>query len=174
MKFAEVNGLSKVAFVEQFGGLYEHSPWIALGAASARPFVDVEAMLASMSEVVRASGTEVQLALVRAHPELGHRAGIDPDLTSDSASEQASAGLDRLTVADYGRFRTLNDSYRARFGMPFVICVRSVAKPGQSATTVIMDEMERRLRAAPDEELQEALAQIDAIAALRLKDLVTP
>ncbi|GBQ85636.1 2-oxo-4-hydroxy-4-carboxy-5-ureidoimidazoline decarboxylase [Gluconobacter albidus] len=173
MKISDVNALSAEAFVAQFGGLYEHSPWVAEGALKARPFADVDAMLSAFAQVVRSAGAEAQLALVRAHPELGHRAGIDPDLTEHSASEQASAGLDRLTPAEYERFRGLNDAYRARFSMPFVICVRKVAAPGKAAKTVIMDEMERRLAGAPEQELTEALTQIDAIAGLRLKDLVT-
>ncbi|MBM3097418.1 2-oxo-4-hydroxy-4-carboxy-5-ureidoimidazoline decarboxylase [Gluconobacter cerinus] len=173
MKTSDVNAMTSDVFVQTFGGLYEHSPWVAEGALAARPFAGVEAMLAAFSDVVRNAGEEAQLALVRAHPELGHRAGIDPDLTAESASEQASAGLDRLTPAEYERFKTLNAAYGTAFSMPFVICVRKVAAPGQVAKTVIMDEMERRLGGAPEAELKEALSQIDAIAGLRLKDLVT-
>ncbi|EHH68017.1 2-oxo-4-hydroxy-4-carboxy-5-ureidoimidazoline decarboxylase [Gluconobacter morbifer] len=172
MSIADVNALSVEDFIRTFGALYEHSPWVAEAAAQARPFADVDAMLRALSKAVRDAGPTAQKALVRSHPELGHRAGVDPDLTAESTSEQASAGLDRLTPAEYERFRALNDLYHDKFAMPFVICVRRVAAQGRPPKTVIMDEMERRLNGGADAELNEALLQIDAIAGLRLKDLV--
>jgi len=172
VRFAEVNALSDEAFVARFGALYEHSPWVALGALGARPFEDVAGMLGVVSRVVREAGEARQLALVRAHPELGNRAGIDPALTEASASEQGSLGLDRLSAAEYERFRALNAAYRAKFGMPFVICVRRVGTKA-AGKAVILEAMERRLGSVPEVELVEALAQIDAIAGFRLRDMVT-
>ncbi|MEJ5155446.1 2-oxo-4-hydroxy-4-carboxy-5-ureidoimidazoline decarboxylase [Gluconobacter wancherniae] len=171
MNIQNVNALSVQEFVDVFGAAYEHSPWIAECAALKRPFADLKTMLQAFSEVVKSSGEAVQLKLVRAHPELGHRAGVDPELGAASASEQASAGLDRLSPEEYSRFKVLNEAYLQKFGMPFVICVR-LAGQG-AAKTVIMDAMERRLEGSAKEELVEALTQIDAIAGLRIKDIVT-
>ncbi|GAN53838.1 2-oxo-4-hydroxy-4-carboxy-5-ureidoimidazoline decarboxylase [Tanticharoenia sakaeratensis] len=168
LDLAGVNALSDDAFVERFGALYEHSPWVAADAARRRPFASFDAMRAALSDAVRAAGPERQLALVRAHPELGHRAGIDPDLSRESRSEQGTVGLDRLTPDEYAHFRALNDAYSAKFAMPFVICVRRANK------AIILDAMEKRLQSTPDVELATALAQIDMIAALRLEDQVDP
>lgn len=159
-----IDAASEEAFVMRFGDLYEHSPWIAREAWKSRPFADAEAFLAVTSDIVRRAGRERQLELVRAHPELARKFGVDPDLERLSASEQAGAGLDRLSEDEFVEFRALNDSYRERFGMPFVICVRKATKP------VIRAEIRRRLMQSPEAELQEALRQIGQIAALRLKD----
>ncbi|AOX19401.1 2-oxo-4-hydroxy-4-carboxy-5-ureidoimidazoline decarboxylase [Kozakia baliensis] len=159
-----IDAASEEVFVARFGDLYEHSPWIAREAWRARPFADADAFLAALSAVVRRSGEKKQRALVQAHPELARKFGVDSELGRLSASEQAGAGLDRLSPEEFTQFRALNDAYRARFDMPFVICVRKADKAS------IRSELERRLAQSLKEELEEALRQIDQIAALRLKD----
>ncbi|GAB6968064.1 2-oxo-4-hydroxy-4-carboxy-5-ureidoimidazoline decarboxylase [Komagataeibacter kakiaceti JCM 25156] len=161
-----VNTLSPVRFVELFGALYEHSPWVAHRAHAHGPFADDQDMLAAMRhELERAHDTE-KLELIRAHPELAQRMGVDPTLTSASAVEQASAGLDRLTPEEFARFRALNDAYSAKFGIPFIICVRQSDKEG------ILNGMRTRLENTPEAERQAALAEINKIAALRLADVL--
>lgn len=169
MTLADINTMPVAAFVEAFGSVYEHSPWVAAKAAGSRPFADVDGMYRAFSAAMRSASVAEHYALVRAHPELGHRLGVDPGLTDASAREQGGAGLDRLTPEEYAHFRALNDAYGQKFGMPFVICVRKV---GGNAKQVIAQAMERRLASTPECELAEALNQIDAIAALRLHDKV--
>ncbi|GBQ31570.1 2-oxo-4-hydroxy-4-carboxy-5-ureidoimidazoline decarboxylase [Gluconacetobacter azotocaptans] len=161
-----VNTLDAEGFVTLFGPLFEHSPWVAERAASLRPFAGPEAMLATMKALVDGATEAEKLALVRAHPELARRAGLDPTLTQASATEQASAGLDRLSTQEYGRFNQLNDAYAARFAMPFVICVRLSDK------AFILSEMERRVAHTPEQELDTALVEIGKIAGLRLVDIL--
>lgn len=166
MLLQDVNTLSPQQFVETFGGIYEHSPWVAEAAAKQRPFASMQQMKQAFSQAVQQAPESQKLALVRAHPELGHRMGVDPDLSAESTQEQGSAGLDRLSPAEYRQLRDLNDAYQKKFGMPFVICVRQATK------AVILEAMEQRLTSSFTEELAEALKQIDAIAALRLQDKV--
>lgn len=166
IRLQDVNTLSPQQFVEAFGGIYEHSPWVAEAAAKQRPFASMQQMKHAFSQAVQQAPESQKLALVRAHPELGHRMGIDPDLSAESTQEQGSAGLDRLSPAEYRQLRDLNDAYQKKFGMPFVICVRQATK------AVILEAMEQRLTSSFTEELAEALKQIDAIAALRLQDKV--
>lgn len=152
-------------FVAWLGDLYEHSPWIVRAVWPLAPFDHPEAMIEATSGVVLAAGEEKQRALVCAHPELARKFGVDPDLGALSAQEQAGAGLDRLTQAEFESFRRLNDAYRERFGMPFVICVREAGGKGG-----IHAALERRITLSAGQELAEALRQIDRIAALRLND----
>lgn len=166
IRLQDVNTLSPQQFVEAFGGIYEHSPWVAEAAAKQRPFASMQQMKHAFSQAVQQAPESQKLALVRAHPELGHRMGIDPDLSAESTQEQGSAGLDKLSPAEYKQLRDLNDAYQKKFGMPFVICVRQATK------AVILEAMEQRLTSSFTEELAEALKQIDAIAALRLQDKV--
>lgn len=158
----EVMALPDGAFVERFGFLFEHSPWVVERAAARRPFEDLHAGL--MQVVTDASAAE-RLALICAHPELAGKAAIDRTLTAASAQEQASAGLDRLTEAEFDRFHALNAAYRERFGFPFVICVRRTDKAG------ILAAMERRLANDRETEVVAALAEVGEIVRLRLEDL---
>jgi 2-oxo-4-hydroxy-4-carboxy-5-ureidoimidazoline decarboxylase len=140
--------------------LFEHSPWVE-ERADARPSSGDRH--ADLMAVVRDAAPEEQLALIRAHPELAGKAAVDGALTEASAAEQASAGLDRLTRAEFDRFHALNDAYRAKFGFPFIICVRLTDKAG------ILAAMERRLANDRDSEIATALDEIGKIVRLRLE-----
>jgi len=140
--------------------LFEHSPWVE-ARADARPSSGDRH--ADLMAVVHEASREEQLALIRAHPELAGKAAVDGSLTEASAAEQASAGLDRLTQAEYDRFHALNAAYRARFGFPFIICVRLTDKAG------ILAAMERRLGNDRDTEIETAIGQIGEIVRLRLE-----
>jgi 2-oxo-4-hydroxy-4-carboxy-5-ureidoimidazoline decarboxylase len=142
--------------------LFEHSPWVE-ARADARPSSGDRH--ADLMAVVRDSTPEEQLALIRAHPELAGKAAVDGSLTEASAAEQASAGLDRLSQAEFDRFHALNSAYREKFGFPFIICVRLTDKAG------ILAAMERRLANDRDAEIATALDQIGEIVRLRLEDM---
>jgi 2-oxo-4-hydroxy-4-carboxy-5-ureidoimidazoline decarboxylase len=141
--------------------LFEHSPWVE-ERADARPSSGDRH--ADLMAVLHDATPDEQLALIRAHPELAGKAAIDKTLTDASAAEQASAGLDRLTVEEYDRFHALNQAYRERFGFPFIICVRLTDKAG------ILAAMERRLVHERDAEVATALEQIGEIVRLRLQE----
>ena len=141
--------------------LFEHSPWVE-ARADARPSSGDRH--ADLMAVVQAATRAEQLALIRAHPELAGKAVIDRTLTDASAAEQASAGLDQLTPAEFERFHALNTAYRDRFGFPFIICVRLTDKAG------ILTAMQQRLGHEPEAEIATALAEIGKIVRLRLED----
>jgi 2-oxo-4-hydroxy-4-carboxy-5-ureidoimidazoline decarboxylase len=163
MSDTAIMDLSDAEFVERFGALFEHSPWVVERAAGRRPFGDLHAGLMQVLD----DATEAErLSLIRAHPELAGKAAIDRTLTAESTAEQASAGLDRLTEAEFARFHELNAVYRERFGFPFVICVRLTDKAG------ILAAMARRLDNAPDAELSTAIEEVGKIVRLRLEDVL--
>ncbi|HEU0066601.1 MAG TPA: 2-oxo-4-hydroxy-4-carboxy-5-ureidoimidazoline decarboxylase [Sphingomonas sp.] len=141
--------------------LFEHSPWVERRAAARPASGDRHADLMA---VVHDATPDERLALIRAHPELAGKAAIDRTLTHASAAEQASAGLDALTPDEYARFHALNAAYTARFGFPFVICVRHTDKAG------ILAAMEDRLANDPATEIDTAVHQIGEIVRLRLAD----
>ena len=162
----EVNGLDHPAFVARFGGVFEHSPWIADAAWPCRPFTNRAALHAALCAAVQAAGEAAQLGLIRAHPDLVGRAAREGRLGAASASEQSGAGLDQLTLEEVAWFEQHNAAYRARFGFPFIICVRANRKQA------IVAGFETRLRHSPAQERAAALAEIEKIAAFRLADLV--
>jgi len=158
----DFNTLSSEAFVARYAGVVEHSPWVVERAAARRPFADLaEGIIA----VLKDATPDERVAVIRAHPELAGRATIAGTLTAESQSEQASAGLDRMTAPEFERFHALNAAYGARFGFPFVICVRRTDRAG------ILRAMAERLENDRETEVATAMNEIGHIVRLRLETL---
>ena len=159
-----LNSLDQTAFVAALGHLFEHSPWVAEETWAQRPFADAAALHAALCATMRRASREKQLALIRAHPDLAGRLAQQKKLTAESTREQASAGLDQLTDAELTAFTAQNDSYKAKFGFPFIICARLNAK------ATILTAMQTRVGNPPGTEFETALGEIEKIAWLRLQD----
>ena len=156
-------------FISKYGGVYEHSPWVAESvAADAADVDDIDGLAALMVDCVDNAAPEKQLALIRAHPDLAGKAQVAGELTPDSSDEQASAGLDQCSKVEYERFQALNDAYKEKFGFPFVMAVRG------SSRTEILEAFSDRLRNDYDVEFETALAEIHKIARLRLEAMESP
>ncbi len=156
-------------FVEVFGGIFEHSPWIAERAHGLELGPTHDSALgvhAALARVFRSASHEERLGVLRAHPDLAGKLAAAERLTEASTAEQASAGLDALTDDERARFTALNTAYTERFGFPFIIAVRDHDKPS------ILAAFETRLQNDAEVEMKEAAAQVERIAALRLKDLL--
>ncbi|ATJ84025.1 2-oxo-4-hydroxy-4-carboxy-5-ureidoimidazoline decarboxylase [Halomonas beimenensis] len=159
--------LSQAEFVEHYGDIYEHSPWVAelawqrgLGPEQDSP----QGLAEAMGRVLREAEPERQLEVIRAHPDLAGEAAIAGELTDDSTREQAGAGLDQCTPEEMARFERLNGAYKERFGFPFVMAVKG------SDRHAILAAFETRLENDPAEERRTAIEQINRIAAFRLAD----
>ena len=163
---AEVNNLDQEGFVSNLGALYEDSPWIAEEAWHERPFGSLAELHGAFVQVVYDAPLDRQLALIRAHPDLAGKAAIAGELTSESAREQASAGLDRLTPEEYQEFHRLNAAYRKKFGFPLIIAVRENTKE------TILAGAGARLEHSRSQEIETALGEIAKIARFRLQDFV--
>lgn len=165
---AAVNELDRPAFVTLLGGVFEHAPWVAERAYGRRPFASVSALHDAMLDAVRSAAPEERLAFLNGHPELAGAEARKRRMTGDSTAEQGSAGLDRLTPAEFDRFDRLNAAYREKFGFPFIIAVRGRGK------AEILAVFEVRLAQDGETELAIALAEIAAITRMRLDHLVAP
>jgi N-carbamoyl-L-amino-acid hydrolase len=164
-----LNRCTPQEFVTLLDGVYEHSPWVAERACTARPFSSPAQLKRALVEAVRHAGREQQLALIRAHPELAGKAMVAKALTAESAGEQDRAGLAHCTPEEFARIRQLNADYGAKFGFPFILAVRGPRGTGLSRQEIIAT-LERRLDHHPDFEHAEALRNIHRIAELRLDD----
>lgn len=160
--------LGRERFLEVFGGVYERSPWIAEAACDrglGDPHDSAEGLAAELRDVVELAGPGPQLALLRAHPDLAGKLALAGGLTRESGAEQAGAGLDRCTAEEFERFQSLNESYKSRFGFPFILAV------GGRGRAEILAAFERRVENGDEEEFAEALEQVHRIALLRLKQI---
>jgi 2-oxo-4-hydroxy-4-carboxy-5-ureidoimidazoline decarboxylase len=162
-----LNTADRKTFAAVVGEVMELAPWVADEAYAARPFATVAALYAAMTDAVRKAPDERQRALIDGHPDLAGKAAREGNLTADSTAEQAGAGLDRLTEAEFAEFHQLNDAYRKKFGMPFIVCVRRHGKAS------ILQQFEQRLQNDAASERAAALGEIFRIAALRLDQRVT-
>jgi 2-oxo-4-hydroxy-4-carboxy-5-ureidoimidazoline decarboxylase len=167
MTLDELNRMDEPAFTAALGGIYEHSPWVAVGAAARRPFASVDALAATMASVVAGAGEARQLALIRAHPELAGKAMVKKELTADSTGEQSGAGLTNCSPAEFARLTDLNARYNAKFGFPFILAVKGFDRAG------VIAEFARRVERDRTTEFAESLRQIDRIAQLRLAALLS-
>ncbi len=165
----QLNAASPAEALALLDGLYEHSPWIAEQALAHRPFRSLAHLQYAMAQVVRTAGTDAQLGLIRAHPELAGKAMVAQSLTAESANEQSKAGLTQCTPEEFERIQQLNAAYNERFGFPFILAVRGPRGTGLSKREII-DTFARRLDNHPEFELAEALRNIHRIAEIRLND----
>jgi OHCU decarboxylase len=161
--------MPKDEFVRRYGGIFEHSPWIAERAHGLElgPAHDcADGVHNALCRVFRTASEAERLGVLKAHPDLAGKLAAAKRLTAESSAEQAGAGLDALTDAERDRFTALNAAYVEKHGFPFIIAVRDHDKPG------ILAAFERRIGNDRATEFAEACRQVERIARLRLKDLL--
>lgn len=161
--------MDQTAFVEAFGGVFEHSAWIAERgfALELGPAHDSAAGLHNaLARMFRSASADERLGVLRAHPDLAGKLAAAQRLTLESTAEQASAGLDALTDAERARFTELNAAYVAKHGFPFIIAVKDHGKAG------ILRAFETRIANETETEFATACAQVERIARLRLEEML--
>lgn len=163
MTMSDLNRLDQSGFIAAVGWVFEHSPWVAERAFHARPFANLNILHAAFTQQVERAKPAECLALLQAHPDLGTRAR----LSEASSNEQAGAGLDSLTPAEFDQLQRLNSAYRARFGFPFLLAVKGSTKHD------ILRALQARMENSPEDEFREALRQVYRIARFRLEGLIT-
>ena len=160
--------MEKGGFVERYGGVFEHSPWVAEAAWERGPFASLDDLHRAMMAAVREAPRERQLALVRSHPELAGREAGAGTLTADSSSEQGRLGFTSLSRQEVNKMAELNRRYREKHGFPCIVALRLHA-----TREGVMAEMERRLANESDVELEKALEEIGHITRGRLEKIFT-
>lgn len=163
------SAVPKGLFVEVFGRIWENAPWVAeatYDAGITAAHDDAETLHAAMVKAMRAAPRDRLHALLLGHPDLAGKLAAAGEMTEESIGEQASAGLDRLTSDERVRFTALNEAYKARFGIPFIMAVAGATKDA------IIEAFEVRLKSTPEVEFETALGQVETISLLRLKEIM--
>lgn len=161
--------MERPEFVQRFGSIFEHSPWVAERAFDLElgPAHDSAGGLHNALCRAFRSGTDAErLGVLTAHPDLAGKLAQAKRLTEESTREQASAGLDALTDGERARFTELNAAYVEKFGFPFIIAVRDNDKAS------ILKAFETRIANSRDQEFTTACKQVERIAWYRLNDLL--
>jgi len=162
MTLDQLNAMPRDQFTDTLGAIFEHSPWVAERAWEMRPFSNVSALHAAMCASVAASDDTAKMALIRAHPPLAGKAALRGELTTASKSEQHAAGLDKCSPEELSRLTEVTRDYDRRFGIPFILAVRDHTRQS------ILDNLSARMGNTREQEIAEALRQIERIALLRL------
>ena len=151
-------------FVRRYGGIYEHSPWVAERVQAVLDGAEVDSGLLAgmMADCVDNASVDKQLELIRAHPDLAGKAQVAGELTADSSEEQSKAGLDQCTAQEFEMFQSLNTAYKEKFGFPFIMAVR------ESTRAEILESFAARIENDYSDEFEAALQEIHKIARLRL------
>jgi 2-oxo-4-hydroxy-4-carboxy-5-ureidoimidazoline decarboxylase len=161
-----INTLDQADFTRLLGGIYEHSPWVASRSWPQRPFASLARLQAAMAQVLDCASADERMAVIRAHPELSGKAAVRRDLTAESRSEQAGAGLDQCTPEEFNALQEGNRAYGEKFGFPFIIAVKGLGRQD------IIAALQRHCGHSRDEEIAAALTQIHRIAAFRLAEKI--
>ena len=162
-----INALAPADFVAALGAVFEHADWVAAAAWHTRPFATVTELHQAMFNAARARGPAERVAFFNNHPDLGGAMARARAMTAASIAEQSSLGLDRLDEARFARFQDMNAAYRARFGFPFILCVRRHTRAS------VLRCFARRLLNPLAMERDMAMQEVFLITRLRLADLVT-
>lgn len=153
------------SFLEIFGGVYEHSPWVAQAAweIGLTETHNTSSGLSDLMMTVIAGADHKQLLdLINAHPDLAGKAAINGQLTAESTSEQSGAGISDCTQEEFKQFQRFNDAYKTKFGFPFIMAVKG------SNRHMILGSFAERLPNGPHTEFKTAIGEINKIARFRL------
>lgn len=164
----DLQRFDQTSFEARYGGLYEHSKWVATRAWTLicnQPSITVETLSLEMKTIVDKASSQQKLALLRAHPELAGKAATEGTLTVESTDEQASARLDLCSQEEFKRFHQLNALYNEKFDFPFILAVRNKTRAD------VLDAFEERINNSVTEEFDTALEQVHQIALLRMHAL---
>lgn len=156
--------MDRQEFIDCFGGIYEHSAWVAEQAYDRAPVDtrDIQALTNALRYEVERADEAHKLALLRAHPDLAGKAAVSGELTAASTAEQAGAGLDQCNAEEFARFQRLNTAYTERFDFPFIMAVKGANRH------LILAAFEERLNNSRETEFKTALEQVHRIAEFRL------
>ena len=169
MKFrTSPSKMNNVQFMEKFGSIYEHSPWVgerAWQSGITKEHDTVEVLAALMARVVDEAEEPLKWKLIAAHPDLAGKAAVKGELTAASSSEQAGAGLGDCSPEEFAAFEKYNAAYKSKFGFPFIMAVKN------SNRHDILAGFERRLQNSKEKEFETALAEINKIAFFRLAEI---
>ena len=160
--------MDHTTFLEKFGSVFEHSPWVAEAVFKDGDGLwgDAQTLCAKFESVFLASDPALQLATLRAHPRLVCALGDPVDLTADSANEQSAAGLDQCSADELAEFGRLNTGYSEKFGFPFIIAVKDLDR------YQILDTFHKRMNNLKIDEYKVALQQTCKIARFRIMDIL--
>ena len=154
-----LNQASEAEFVAALDGVFEHAPSIAALTSRRRPFATVAALHEALMQTVRGTPDAAVRAFLGGHPELSADK-LPAGLTAESQTEQGGLGMG--TAAGAAELPALNQAYRERYGIPFIICV------ARHTAEDVLRCLRNRLERDAADPVAAALQEVGHITRLRL------
>jgi len=156
-------------FLETFGNVYEHSPWIVEQSLrqvlANHEYNNIELFHQLLCEIMLQANNDLQDKLILSHPMLAGKKAQNNELTDFSTTEQKSAGLNDCNDSEIKLFEELNNQYFIKFNFPFIMAVKEKDK-----SEILSKFKSRQENTIPQERLN-ALSEINKIAWLRIKEI---
>ncbi|XP_058123667.1 2-oxo-4-hydroxy-4-carboxy-5-ureidoimidazoline decarboxylase-like [Anopheles coustani] len=163
----QLNGLATAEFHKTFENVIESWPEGAIFCSALLPFKSFDGMITAFQNYIDRLPADTKLKILRLYPDLAGKLLDSHELTGDSSIEHAAAGLDKLSTEDRAKLTEMNESYKTKFGFPFVICVREASK-----FDIILRSVTERIHNTPDQELETAIGEVKKICRLRILQLI--
>jgi OHCU decarboxylase len=160
MTLEELNALEPSRAEAEFRRCCGSARW-AGAMTGARPFADVDAIIAQGERIWTSLEASDRLEAFAAHPRIGERRAV----SAWSSEEQAGMRLADLRMQE--KLAALNVDYQERFGYIFIVCATGKSSGDMLAL------LEARLSNDAPTELAVAAEEQRKITALRLRKLVT-
>jgi 2-oxo-4-hydroxy-4-carboxy-5-ureidoimidazoline decarboxylase len=159
---------SQDEFVRALADVYEKSPWVPQRAYWRGPFSCSGELLAALQHAVNESSVDERVSLLRSFPSLAGKESTEAGgLSASSHAEHASGGLFNLPPEHHALLTAANNNYLAKFGFPFVICVRN-----NNSLQSILAAIKERTGNERERELENGVKEAHAIAEKRVMDLL--
>lgn len=140
----------------------------AENVATARPYNNVETLIANANDIWWSLQHDDWLEAFRGHPKIGEKKAAAP--VSDKSNQwsgQEQAGVATASRETVDALAALNWAYEQKFGFIFIIC--ATGKKSEE----MLESLKKRLENDAETELPIAAAEQSRITELRLKKLTT-
>ncbi|XP_072941793.1 2-oxo-4-hydroxy-4-carboxy-5-ureidoimidazoline decarboxylase-like [Epargyreus clarus] len=166
LTISEVNKLEDEQFERLFNNVIELWPDAAVQVKKSRPFADLADICNSFYRYMDNLSEGGKLGILKSHPDLAGKLAARGELTSESAAEQKSAGLNDLTDKHRNIIISNNERYKTKFGFPFIICAR------ENKVQSIIEGLQKRYYNKREEEISVGINEVKKICRLRILDIV--
>ncbi|PVZ87288.1 OHCU decarboxylase [Serratia sp. S1B] len=163
---SELNVMSQAQFEQALGSVFEKAPWVIKQAAEKRPYKGFVDLYEGIIEPLKVASPEVQLAVIKSHPNLACKGIRAESITAHSQSEQSSAGLNQCTQEEADLLLSLNQAYQQKFGFPFMLSIKGYNK------AEIIEQLKTRINNDKQQEFDTALQQVYKVVLWRMLDAV--
>lgn len=163
---SELNSMSQAKFEQALGNIFEKAPWVIKQAAEKRPYKGFVHLYEGIIEPLKVARPDVQLALIKSHPNLACKGIRAENITAHSQNEQSGAGLNQCTQEEADLLLSLNRAYQKKFGFPFMLAIKGYNK------TEIIEQLKMRMNNDRQQEFDSALQQVYKVVLWRMLDTV--